>query len=501
MRGRHSKAWGLAILCSTVGFYALLGLPATAHTPTRNNQHFGPDEFNGDGHTSGCISVGGPHCDPANGPDSTPNTKEGELLSDTNDGFGESYELRSVTDTTATFYEWYSCTDGSVPTVPGAACQPIATDTVGDPSAAPPGSPIVNSWSGSWNIGGAGGQEGTNRDIHGSACASDARSGGPPTDTSHCILGTIQSSGEPGGVTFANNVHLDDSSTTADHTNTTSGRIHILIDGSGTDARTFTHPDVHGAGLRNGQTITIIGYTSSPSVDAVGFCWDQGVNSATASGAAPNGLGGGGSCTHFITDVTPVAGGGSLCHASAPAVSGADCWTASISFPNANAEFALGMIEFDDANAADGITNSGSGDCAGDFLTGNGDDCLVDEVFVTTTAAGEVPGGGPSPTPTTTTTPPPADCVGTSGNDILVGTSGPDNCRGLGGNDTIRSLTGNDTDNGGTGSDTVRAGGGDDVARGGGGNDLVACGPGNDFGAGGPGSDTVKRSCEIRRSV
>ncbi|MGH2652190.1 MAG: hypothetical protein ACRDHK_13390, partial [Actinomycetota bacterium] len=141
----------MALICSTVGFYALLGVPASAHTPTRNNQHFAPDEFLGDGHDD---CGGGPvpnHCSDG---DPSGVTKEGEVMSDANDGFGEAYELRAVSDTTATFYEWYSCTQTPpFPTSPGAQCQPIATDTVGDPSAAPPGSPVINSWTGSFNIG------------------------------------------------------------------------------------------------------------------------------------------------------------------------------------------------------------------------------------------------------------------------------------------------------------------------------------------------------------
>jgi Ca2+-binding RTX toxin-like protein len=531
---RHRRAWGLALICSTVGFYALLGIPASAHTPTRNNQHFSPEEFNGDG-DGGCTAAGGVHCDPAGGADPSPTTKEAEILSDATDGFGEAYELRSVSDTTATFYEWYSCTNGQNPTLPGSACQPIATDTTADVSAAPPGSPVLHAWSGSWNIGAAGGQEGTPRDIHGSACASDARTGGPPTDTSHCILGTVnQTGGGDAGSTFANNVHLDDSSTSADHTNTSSGRIHMLIDGSGTDQRVFSDVAVHGAGLRNGQTLTIIGYTSSPSVDAVGFCFDQPTNSTIPNGRAPDGTGGGGSCTHFISDLTGTAGGGTGCHALAPAVSGADCWTAAISFPNANAEFGLSMIEFDDGNAADGITESGSGDCALDTApdpTTDGDDCQLDKIFVTTTISGEtVPGATPSPTTSPTTPPPPAGaCDGTSGDDILLGTNGPDFCRGFGGDDIIRTFLAEDVANGGSGDDTIRLGGANDVGRGGTGNDLVTggktndtirlgagddigkgdggsdaifCGPGNDVASGGSGHrDFASGNCEVTRTT
>jgi Ca2+-binding RTX toxin-like protein len=283
----------------------------------------------------------------------------------------------------------------------------------------------------------------------------------------------------------------------------------MLIDGSGSDQRAFTHPDVHGAGLRNGQTVTIIAFSSSPSVDAVGFCWDQPTNSTIPNGLAPDGTGGGGTCTHFVSDLTGTAGGGTGCHALAPLVSGSDCWSASLSFPNANGEFGLSMIEFDDGVAADGITNSGSGDCAGDTVGGiGGDDCQLDKIFVTTTISGETPPGAtPSPAPTaspapTTPVPPPApaDCIGTAADDILVGTNGQDVCRGLGGDDVIRTLLGADIATGNSGNDVLRLGGGKDIGRGGDGNDLVIGGSGsdtirlfsgNDTGKGGPGPDTI----------
>ncbi|MGH2652191.1 MAG: calcium-binding protein, partial [Actinomycetota bacterium] len=185
--------------------------------------------------------------------------------------------------------------------------------------------------------------------------------------------------------------------------------------------------------------------------------------------------------------------------AQAPAVSGADCWAATLTFPDVNSEFGLSMIEFDDGEAGDGIDESGAGDCALDTRvdpTADGDDCQLDKIYVTTTVSGEGPGPGPTPSPG-----PPQACRGTDGSDILVGTAGDDLCLGLGGSDRIRTLKGDDVANGGKGSDALRLGSGDDTGRGGAGGDLVACGPGSDTGIGGAGDDTVRRNCEERRSV
>ncbi|MGH2651910.1 MAG: hypothetical protein ACRDHK_11960 [Actinomycetota bacterium] len=155
MSPKPASAWRLAAAFSVVGLLALVVTPASAHRPTQNNQHFAPDEFNGDGHSvDGCAGSGAPHCDPVGGPDPTPSTAEGEIVSDANDGFGEAYELRALTDATAAFYDWYSCTDGQTPTAFGAACQPIATDATPDVTVRPPGGSTHHAWTGSWNLGG-----------------------------------------------------------------------------------------------------------------------------------------------------------------------------------------------------------------------------------------------------------------------------------------------------------------------------------------------------------
>src|SRR5687768_4347217 len=106
------KVVGLFVMCALVGWFGLLAGPVGAHVPPDNNANFNPDEFNGD----------------AAGPQN--NTKEAELPSDAEDGFGTSYELRSVADSQTSFYEWYDCADGGDPSLAAGpiGCAPIATD-------------------------------------------------------------------------------------------------------------------------------------------------------------------------------------------------------------------------------------------------------------------------------------------------------------------------------------------------------------------------------------
>ena len=132
--GRAHRLVGIFALCSVIGWFGLVPTGAGAHVPPDNNANFNPDEFNGDG------QVGAFH------------TKEAEVLSDAEDGFGTTYELRAVADVQTAFYEWYDCTENSNPMNVGSACAPVATDTSGDAAPTPPGEGATLAFTGSYDI-------------------------------------------------------------------------------------------------------------------------------------------------------------------------------------------------------------------------------------------------------------------------------------------------------------------------------------------------------------
>jgi hypothetical protein len=447
---------GLFAVCSLVGWFAFVAVPITAHVPPDNNVNFNPDEWQGVG---------------------TGSVKEGEQPSDAEDGFGTAYELRAVADSQTAFYEWYDCFDDANPGTVASACAPIATDSTPEDAKTPPGEGTASAFTGSYNIPST--SDHTTRDWWGIACQADASPGGPPYDVSHCIPNDVQAPNAdgdcPAGVVgpplmCVADLHPDDAQTTTDHPANTNGHIHHLV----TASRTFTHPDVHGAGLRNGETLTVIAFTSAGGVDAVHICMDQGSDDETPNNASPDGEGG--RCTHNGTDTTPTPGGGAACHAAAPVAPGGDCWAATIGVPNANTVFGMSLIEYDDGADAEGAT-FGTGDCTGSFRK-NGllDDCQLDKVYVTTTAAGDT--GPPMPPPTHGVPPPPDPCPG--GLDTIRGTRGRDRMKGDGGCNRLRALAGNDRLRGRGGNDVLIGGTGNDVLNGGGGIDVCSGNAGRD---------------------
>ncbi|HEV3475442.1 MAG TPA: hypothetical protein VG602_08755 [Actinomycetota bacterium] len=495
---RHRKIWGVFVACTMVGSLTLLATPTSAHTPPDNNANFHPDEHNGDG--SAGFAAHGP--DVAGG-----ESKEAEILSDAEDGFGEAEELRAVADGQTAFYEWYDCANQANPFATGAAggqCAPIATDTAGDPAPTPPGEGQALAFSGTYNIPTTS-QTNNNRDIWGIACASDARAGGPPADASHCIPDDVVQPNTEGtcapGVTPAvtpciANVHMDDSSSTTDHAVTTDGRIAAVV----TTSRTFTGDDVHGAGLKIGENTTFIVFTTAGGADAVGICMDVQSDDETPNNENPGaGVGG---CTHNGTDTSPTPGGGTGCHASAPVAPGGDCWAISVGVPNANNHWGASAIEFNDQLNAEGIT-TGTGDCRGDVTAGaggEGDNCQLDKILLSTTSAGEAAVQPPPPPPPP---PPPGGRRVRTGlcdrnrpnanrSEILIGTRGPDQICGFGGRDTLRGRGGPDTLRGGGGKDVLAGGGGRDNARGGGGSDSLRGGKKADTLKGGGGKDSAR---------
>jgi hypothetical protein len=478
--GKNRRILGLFLACTVVGWFGMVASPVFAHTPPDNNANFNPDEFNGDGVPQG---------------DATPTVgavKEAEIIADAEDGFGTAYELRAVADSQTAFYEWYNCTQAANPAVPGAACQPIASDTTPDAAPTPPGEGTAAAFSGSYNVPSTSETDalliadavgpGGIRDIYGIACNSDATAGGPPFNTSHCLPNDVSAGAPvepaaPGGCALATtpnscvaDIHLDDSQTTTPgHAATTNGRIQALV----TASKTFIGDEIHGAGLKNGDTLTAIAFTSAGGVDAVQICMDQGSDDETGNDDPPTQTGGAvpvprAGCTHSGTDTSPTPGGGAACNAAAPVAPGGDCWAVTIGVPNANNVFGVSLIEYNDLDNTEGAT-FGTGDCQGAFVSTNGDDCQLDKVYVTTTLAGEgVAPPPPTPVPTPPT-PPARNCPagfkalrGTPGNDKIRGTSDCDKIRGLGGDDNISGKAGDDVLIGGRGDDLLNGRSGND---------------------------------------
>ncbi|HEV3475441.1 MAG TPA: calcium-binding protein [Actinomycetota bacterium] len=513
-KSRHPKLWGVIVACTVLGLFALTATPTQAHVPPDNNTNFNPDEHNGEGDPG----IGGGGQD----------TKEAEILADHEDGFGTTYELRAVADSQAVLYEWYDCDDGANPTAAGPACQLAATDPTPDPAPAPPAEGTAASFSASYDIPQASNSDlalvndeagpGGERDIYGFACNDNTP--GPPANTAHCLANDVVPTTFEGACAFPTpiaqscvaDVHVDNAHATGDHAATTNGRIQVLL----TPSNTFTHPNVHGAGLKNGEAVTVIAFTSAGGVDAVHVCLDQFSDDETPNDLTPDGDGGG--CTHNGTDTSPTPGGGSGCHASAPTAAGGDCWAVPVGVPIQNTVFGVSLIEIDDEDVTGGGdpegATFGTGDCAGSTDNGDGDDCQLDKIYVTTTAAGEAVVGPPPPPPP----PPPGGRVrtglcnrnrsGANGNEILIGTNGPDQICGFGGKDTLRGKGGPDTLRGGGGKDVLAGGGGRDNARGGGGKDSLRGGKkadtlkgggGKDSARGGPGNDLcvaeIEKSC------
>jgi hypothetical protein len=465
---RHRKFLGAFVACTLVGWLAFTATPASAHVPPDNNVNFNPDEWNGDGDVGAAAGhAAGTPGDPG------AQSKEAEVISDDEHGFGTAYDLRAVADSLTTFYEWYDCANGQDPSLtPGQQCAPIFTDTAGDPAPTPPGEGPALAFTGIYNVPQT--SNGGPRDVYGVACASDARAGGPPFDASHCIpndvttpAGSFEGTGCAfGGQSCVDDVHFDNAQGTGDHAATTAGRIQQLV----TTSSTFTGEAVHGAGLKNGENLTVIAFTSAGGVDAVHVCMDQGSDDETANNDDPDGDGGG--CTLNGTDIAPTPGGGAGCNAAAPVAPGGDCWAVTIGVPNANAVFGVSLIEIDDEDAggddAEGST-FGTGDCTGSNSKGTGDDCQLDKIYLTTTAQGEATGVAPPPPPPPVVPACPAKkrrIRGNKGDNKLRGTRCPDRLLGKAGDDRLRGRGGNDVLSGGPGFDRCIGGPGRDRFKG-----------------------------------
>ncbi|MGH2711103.1 MAG: hypothetical protein ACRDH9_07870, partial [Actinomycetota bacterium] len=413
LKSRHRRSFAVALAVCTVAFIGLTVMPASAHAPV-DQEMFNPDEFNGDGEdgVAGAAEgtaeagLGNPHPYGSDGvpPFSGGDTKEAEVISDAPHQVGTTYPLRAVSFTDGVLYEWWDCDDTAADEWTPGQCTLIASDTTPIVSTPPFLVATVNAWSGEFNIPAA--DEGQSRHIRGVACASDytAGSGGP---SAHC---THDDSGGSDAGIGVEDMHFDDSGSTADHgERTTAGRIWAIdFGGFGAGPPVFPGPDytgdaVHGALVPN-DGFTVVGFTSDPDgagvgstdVDAVHFCMDLSSDPDTPNNNNPDGLGG--SCdidSAEATDLGPEDG--AICTSLGAPFALADCWQATVDPIDTN-QFALSMIEYDDGLSG-GSDASGSGDCEGDTIIGAGggdsggepggaedevgDDCQLDKIYLT----------------------------------------------------------------------------------------------------------------------
>jgi len=514
MRTRR-KLWALVALCSVGAYLFAVGVPAAAHAPSGADidGHWNPRAAQDNAPDDCGLNAAGPHTPP---PGAAAIPDADECVSDVPHGFGNDYVLKGETALNVFYVEWYDCIDGSVPNVVGANCALVAFDTTANQSAPPPGTASFLSWTASWHISDSS-ETNNPRDLYFVACNQDAAAPGtgPPYDIGHC------------NHHGPHEIHVDAAGFLGPHPagtlDTSGGRIEIIREDDGT---TFVgREQIHNAGLQNGQTIDVVAFTGPAGQhDALQLCIGRigqgtspmGFNSPPPPAATPNGDGAG--CTYNFTDTTPTAGGGTACHATAPTLAGADCWAfEDIDVLDLNNHFVFLIVEFQRPAASRSTRPAGSGDCVGSDEDGDGPDCILDPLYVTTTVSGKPPTVGPPPPPPP---PPPRGRRITTGlcdrnrptangNELLVGDNGPDQICGFGGRDTLRGRGGPDTLRGGggkdilaggNGRDNLRGGGGADSLRGGRGADTLRGGGGRDTGRGGPGNDLcrteIRRGCE-----
>lgn len=510
---RHRKLLGVVTACTLLGSLALASTPAAAHAPAAADidGHWNPRAAQDNAPNDCGLNAPGAHTPP--GAAAIPDADE--CVSDVPHGFGNDYVLKGETALGVFYVEWYDCEDGNVPNVVGANCALVAFDTTANPSAPPPGSSSFLSWTASWHISDSS-ETNNPRDLFFVGCNQDARppAQGPPYDVGHC---THHGPHE---------IHVDAAGFLGPHPvgtlDTSGGRIEIIREDDGT---TFVgREQVHNAGLQNGQTIDVVAFTGPAGQhDVMHLCIGRigqgvsplGFNSPPPAAATPDGDGGG--CTYNFTDGTPTTGGGTGCHATAPTLAGADCWSfEDIDVLDLNNQFVFLIVEYQRPGASRSTRPAGSGDCVGSHEDGDGPDCILDPLYVTTTVSGKPPTVGPPPPPP----PPPPGRGGArrlcnrnrpnaNGPEILIGTNGPDQICGFGGKDTLRGKNGPDTLRGGPGKDVLagsrgkdnlRGGGGADSMRGGSGADTLRGGGGNDIARGGGGNDLcraeTRRGCE-----
>lgn len=416
LKSRHRRIFALAVALCTTAFVGLSAVPASAHAPVANEM-FNPDEHNGDGEDGragiaaepqGDVDPGVPHGPGSDGvpPFSGGDTKEAEIASDAPHEVGTTYPLRSVSFTDGVLYEWWNCDDTAADEWTSGQCTLIASDTTPEVSVPPFLVATVNAWSGEFDIPAA--QEGSRRHIRGVACQSDytAGSAGP---TAHCTHDTTGPGTGDAGI-GVEDMHYDDSSSTADHgERTIAGRIWALdfgacLGGAVNPCTDLTGDDVHGALVPN-DGFTIVGFSSDPDgpgtgstdADAMHFCLDLDSDPNTPNADNPNGTGGG--CNTNATDTNP--DDDPLCTSLGAPFNLADCWTSTINPPDTN-QFAVSMIEYDDGLSG-GSDASGSGDCEGDTIIAAGggdsgaepggaedevgDDCQLDKIYLTSQEA------------------------------------------------------------------------------------------------------------------
>jgi Ca2+-binding RTX toxin-like protein len=505
---RYRRLSSLFVACTMLGFFGLVASPAPAHEPDNEEGQYPGDSGGGHADISGGVTVHKDGTETAG-----THTDEARVLSDDSVGVGGSATLRGVAEPTEAvfgFGQWYDCLQGQDPVNAGSDCTHTVVDTTADPVPLPTGfNPADDgvAFTAFWDIPQASDAAQTaaaGRDIWFIPCLADGRQGGIPYDDPHCSDDSTTG------------VHVDNAD--AGHTATTAGRIHMIVTAGGNFVAGSAF-DTNGAGLKNNEDVTLIAFTSqaSPGVDAVQACIDTDITQVIDdNNDTPNGTGGG--CNQNEVDETPTAGGGSACHAQAPTVTGADCWSILLDELPTDDLISIRIVEYDDGSAG-GAEESGDGDCAGDTVSASGDDCVLDEIVVSTTAQGETPGVTPPPPPPPPPPPRPGRRITTglcdrnrptaNQDEILIGDNGPDQICGFGGRDTLRGRGGRDTLRGGPGKDVLagskgkdnlRGGGGADSLRGGNGADTLRGGGGNDVGRGGRGNDLcrteIRRGCE-----
>jgi hypothetical protein len=434
-RGRSRPSRWAAGACVLAGLVLWPAPPAWADKPA-DMLNFNPSHFDG--------VVAGHY------PGSAPHSPEAQIASDLFDGVDFVYNMRAVATEEADYYEWYSCAAVADDPFAGECGPPIATDTAPTLSIAPPGVAQVASFEATWDLP----PTPSIRTLRTAACI-DHRI---PPDIDHC-----RTEG-----TNPVRVHLDDASSTADHTATTAGQI--------------TQPK-HGGAVANAG-FTAVAFTSNDDIGRVFFCLDVGTNPTNESDAEPGQGCDGGSAPDSVPDDSPACVG---VHALA------NCWAAAINPPD-DAEFSFGIVEQDNPAAP---VSSGSGDCEDDTLFGGdgaseGDDCQLDKIYLTSVVSPPQPPGspgtGPQPAPVPQPGAPGTWCPGFQNDprNQIIGTTSPDELVGSPGADIIC---------GGSRRDVIRGRGGKDLLLGGPGNDRMKGGPGRDRCRGGPGRDTESR-CE-----
>jgi hypothetical protein len=430
----------LVCACILIVLVGVLAPPVAAHKPV-GQASFVPSHFNGQ--------------DRCHGPDTNcggdaGDNNEGQMASDWFDGIDSVYRFRAVATPEARYYEWHHCRDGTSPYT-GGPCTFIGRDDTPVLSIPAPGVNPVAVFEFAWDIPSVAPPLG--QDVYTVACID-----GPPSTPGHCESDAI-------------NLHVDDSSTTADHVPTTSGQFLNLT---------------HGGAVANAG-FTAIAYTSADDIGRILFCLDPGTNAITRENLSPAG-----GCGGSPRDPQPNDSPGCT---SVPA--GISCWEVNVDPPN-NSEFSFSIVEQDDPSSP---VESGSGDCEGDTTAGgdeanSGDDCQLDKIYLTSLVSPPVSAGAPrcpgfKDDPRTQVVGSGSDDTlhGTAERDVICGLGGDDILNGFGRADVLLGGEGRDRLRGQQGADLLRGEDSADQLRGGGGPDRLDGGRQRDSCRGGKGKD------------